>query len=359
MIRIFTILFLLLPQLSLQQEEGYLHPTESFLLTFESEAEQQEGGVGGEEEGLDTFMMKLIKNECVGPLTYKLLQSTALSSQLPAESVLILGEENGLLTDNGVRNYWLAERQKTTGQGFIFRIDFCKRLIAGFQIKNIGIGENSHYATDQFQIFGSSKENGPWKMLADYHLADTRGKAAPLLNFTFDQPVEIQFIRFELVSYWGANGGGLQYFAAIPATIDCNVTTWTEWTGCCDKERRRTRTAVREGQCKSVSVSEGCTEDNCPAGSAIATTGGKVTSCEECNNNNILLNVVIGLATLSGVLLLLLIGVVYLIYKMWSTARNAIKRDFNPVYGIDYEGEEAKNEDPRPQSVDQQYDYMG
>ena len=54
MIRIFTILFLLLPQLSLQQEEGHLHPTESFLLTFESEAEQQEGGVGGEEEGLET-----------------------------------------------------------------------------------------------------------------------------------------------------------------------------------------------------------------------------------------------------------------------------------------------------------------
>ena len=25
---------------------------------------------------------------------------------------------------------------------------------------------------------------------------------------------------------------------------DCNVTAWTEWSGCCDKERRRTRTAV-------------------------------------------------------------------------------------------------------------------
>ena len=80
--------------------------------------------------------------------------------------------------------------------------------------------------------------------------------------------------------------------------------------------------------------------------------------CEECNNCTFL-NVVIGLATLSGVLLLLLLGAVYLIYKMWSTARNAIKRDFNPVYGIDYEGEEAENEEPRPQSVDQQYDYMG
>ena len=37
-----------------------------------------------------------------------------------------------------------------------------------------------------------------------------------------------------------------------------------------------------------------------------------------------------------------------LIYKMWSTARNAIKRDVNPLFGIDYEGEEAENEDPRP-----------
>ena len=73
-------------------------------------------------------------------------------------------------------------------------------------------------------------------------------------------------------------------------------------------------------------------------------------------DRNTLFYAVIGLAALSGVLLLLLIGVVYLIYKMWSTARNAIKRDFNPVYGIDYEGEEAENEDPRPNSLDQEYD---
>ena len=88
-------------------------------------------------------------------------------------------------------------------------------------------------------------------------------------------------------------------------------------------------------------------------------------SGEECN---ILFNVVIGLAALSGVLLLLLIGVVYLIYKMWSTARNAIKKDVNPLYGIEYEDAEAKgkneetkgkNDNPRSKSVDQHYDYMG
>ena len=84
----------------------------------------------------------------------------------------------------------------------------------------------------------------------------------------------------------------------------------------------------------------------------------KAFSGEEYNNT--LLNVVIGLATCSGVLLLLLLVVIYLIYKMWSTARNAIKRDVNPLYGIDYEGEEAENEEnPRTKSIDQPYDYMG
>ena len=78
-------------------------------------------------------------------------------------------------------------------------------------------------------------------------------------------------------------------------------------------------------------------------------------------DNDTFLTVVIVLATVSGLLLLILIGVIYLIYKMWSTARNAIKKDVNPLYGIDYEEAEAKgkNEDPRPTSIDQQYDYMG
>ena len=32
-----------------------------------------------------------------------------------------------------------------------------------------------------------------------------------LLNFTFDQPAEVQFLKFDLFSCWGT-GGGLQYF---------------------------------------------------------------------------------------------------------------------------------------------------
>ena len=52
-------------------------------------------------------------------------------------------------------------------------------------------------------------------------LVDTSsGIAASLLNFTFAQPVEVQFLKFDLVSYWGTTGGGLQYFAAIPVTSE-------------------------------------------------------------------------------------------------------------------------------------------
>jgi len=88
----------------------------------------------------------------------------------------------------------------------------------------------------------------------EHHLPDTRGKPAPLLNYTFKEPVEIQFLRFELVSYWGIQGGGLQYFAAVPAT---------KWAGCCNGERTRTKISYRDGECKVVDELEGCTEDNC------------------------------------------------------------------------------------------------
>ena len=63
---------------------------------------------------------------------------------------------------------------------------------------------------------------------------------------------------------------------------------------------------------------------------------------------NTLFYVVIGLAILSGLLLFGLLFVVYLICKMRSTARKAVKKDFNPLYGIDYEGEETENEVTRP-----------
>ena len=63
-------------------------------------------------------------------------------------------------------------------------------------------------------------EDGPWETLLEEQLSDTKDKGsppAPLLTFILEKPVKVQFLKFDLISYWGPYGGGLQYFAPIPA----------------------------------------------------------------------------------------------------------------------------------------------
>lgn len=148
------------------------------------------------------------------------LHHSELDLQLhPASSVLRLGEEDEERGD-GYYNFWLAEPGETTGQGFTVKVDSCPRLIAGVQIKNKGKGSkcccpNCSYdhATRGFKVSGAKNETEPFELLLEDELVDTTGnKAASLLDFTFDKAVEVQYLRFDLVSYWG-HGGGLQYFA--------------------------------------------------------------------------------------------------------------------------------------------------
>ena len=118
----------------------------------------------------------------------------------------------------GKLNFWLAEQGKTRGEGFTIKVDRCARRVQGFQIKNKGKGTDTGFATKEFLVSGSLDSNGPWKTLIQDDLIDTTGgRSADLLNFTMDKPVKIKFLKFELVSFWG-EGGGLQYFAPIPAT---------------------------------------------------------------------------------------------------------------------------------------------
>ena len=163
--------------------------------------------------------------ECGGELKPEVVQSTTFSSLYPARSVLFLAEVDGA-EDNGKANFWLAEEQKTTGQGITLKVDDCTRLVVGCQIKNKGKEVisgvwNNWWSTKDFRISGSTNVDGPWETLVEDQLVDTTfsggKKPALLLNFTFEDPVQIQFLKFDLVSFWGSAGGGLQYFAAIPA----------------------------------------------------------------------------------------------------------------------------------------------
>ena len=155
---------------------------------------------------------------CGGPLKPEVVQSTSHDDFSIASNVLILGEVDAWQSpSNGLTNFWVAEKGKTDGQGFTLRLDTCERLIVGCQIKNMG-NWYGRQATKDFRVLGSKNENGPWDTLVVDQLADLRDKSTSLVSFTFKEPVEIQFIKFELVSFWGDWGGGLQYFAAIPAT---------------------------------------------------------------------------------------------------------------------------------------------
>ena len=104
--------------------------------------------------------------DCEGPLKPRVVQSTEFSSSYPASSLLIWAEKDAVMA-NGKHNYWLAEKGKTTGQGFTIQVDgrysylpICKRMIAGIQIKNTrntvnGENPRNDWATEEFQVSGS------------------------------------------------------------------------------------------------------------------------------------------------------------------------------------------------------------
>jgi len=159
---------------------------------------------------------------CEDPLNPEVVGETENVSNAPPSSVLILGDEDapGDRLESESYNYWLARWGETTGQGFTVKVDSRARWIAGFQMKNIGKEAGSlGRSTKAFKVSGSKNEHGPWQTLVEDELADTSGDftSAPLLNFTFEHPVEVQYLRFDLISFW-KNAGGLQYFAPILAT---------------------------------------------------------------------------------------------------------------------------------------------
>ena len=58
----------------------------------------------------------------------------------------------------------------------------------------------------------STNQNGPWKEVIDETLADSRNQVnpLPLQAFSFES-VTARFVKFEVISWYGINGG-IQYF---------------------------------------------------------------------------------------------------------------------------------------------------
>ena len=123
---------------------------------------------------------------------------TEMASCYPARNVLTLAAVD--YENNCVSNYWMAKYNQTTGQGFIIKLDDCKRLVRGVQIKNLRKDYNN-WRTKAFRVSGSLGESGPWNTLVEEELVDVDGPA-PLLDFVFDNPEQVQFLKFELLSFW-------------------------------------------------------------------------------------------------------------------------------------------------------------
>ena len=110
---------------------------------------------------------------CSGPLKPVVVDATEISSQFPANSVLVLGERDERVSSQKY-NFWLAQTNKTEGQGFTIKLDTCARMIAGCQIKNKGAGSRTGWATKSFRVSGSLNEKCPWQTLVEDELVDTR-----------------------------------------------------------------------------------------------------------------------------------------------------------------------------------------
>jgi len=90
----------------------------------------------GTDRNLTARSLDWLGEECgAGPLRPTLVRPFTLHSIcMPAYSVLLLAKEDGHMSGCS-QNYWLAETGKTSGQVLTFRLDNCKRRIAGIQIK--------------------------------------------------------------------------------------------------------------------------------------------------------------------------------------------------------------------------------
>merc|ERR1711962_267230 len=182
-----------------------------------------------------------------GPLKPEVVWETKNSAGFAAEKVFV-----------NDTSYWLAERGKTADQGFTIKVDSCARWIYGCKLKNLDSGHT--WQTKGFRVLGSLSENGPFDTLVEGELKDTRHGTWPAVEFSFENPVQLQFIKFELISYW-RNGGALYYFAPVPgrAPVDCKVTVWTDWSSCCNGKSGRSRTAIVDDKCKEQSETQRCT----------------------------------------------------------------------------------------------------
>jgi hypothetical protein len=84
-------------------------------------------------------------------------------------------------------------------------------FITRIYLKNTHNSHGKDRATKKFRLLVSLSADGPWTALLERSLEDSRQEASPpVLELLLDQPIEVRFLKFELLEFWG-KGGGLQF----------------------------------------------------------------------------------------------------------------------------------------------------
>ena len=92
----------------------------------------------------------------------------------------------------------------------------CSTTVWGVSLRNTHNSYARDRSTKKFRVLGSATDNGPWEELLVADLEDSRlQNPPPVQQLMFANPAVMSFIKFELLEYWGNEGGGLQYFVPI------------------------------------------------------------------------------------------------------------------------------------------------
>ena len=115
-------------------------------------------------------------------------------------------------------NFWLAPNKKAgPRQGFTLDIG-CLKKVSGIQLKNTRNRMYKNRGTKRFRLLASKSVSGPWKVILQKTLEDSRKKKPCLLTIQLEPNFPIwkifRFVKFELLDYWG-KGGGLQHFSLL------------------------------------------------------------------------------------------------------------------------------------------------
>merc|ERR1719153_976082 len=154
-----------------------------------------------------------LQNKDCSKTKEKILFESQYDQRFPAKN--IFGNEKDV---KGV-NYWLSPHEKEGTEAFFILDLGCTKIVRGFRIKNTHNAFHHDRGTERFLIFGAGgggeeddQEEVEWVQLVNDGLEDPRHKLhIPVKVFHLEEPKNVRFIRFIVVSYFGS-GGGLQYF---------------------------------------------------------------------------------------------------------------------------------------------------